>query len=382
MQKLNAAESIRGLASLTVVFSHLSLSFLPGLHRFDQPATAIAWVDWMHHSPFAFWYSGSAAVCVFFVLSAYVLSFSIYKQQSQIVSKIQNMLYKRYPRLMIPVLFSCLLTWMIFNSFQVDPQHTQAWLSEYLSQDIYLGQAVYQGSIGSFFFAQSSVNWVLWTMQIELFGSFLLFFLIYLGHKNHTLFIIFSIMLPVLSYFIWGEGMFLGLSSFVIGLYIYRYGKVLSFPLALGLFLTALYFAGVHQTSWSYQWFVAIFAEKSYDYGNFLAGVLLVYSVMLSPKLSSFLDHRSLLSLGRWSFSIYLLHLPLLYLFGVPILNQLIVWQWSEAAALIISFLLYFALLLGSAAGFSHYIDQFAIRMSHQFAQILINQDINKFRYK
>ena len=34
--KLNAVESIRGLACLAVVFSHLSLSFYPYLHHFDD----------------------------------------------------------------------------------------------------------------------------------------------------------------------------------------------------------------------------------------------------------------------------------------------------------------------------------------------------------
>lgn len=369
MQKLNAAESIRGLASLAVVFSHLSLSFFPGLHRFDEPSESIVWVDWMHNSPFAFWYSGTAAVFIFFVLSAYVLSFAIYKQRAQLVDKLQDMMYKRYPRLMIPVLCSCMLTWIVFNSFHVDSQYTQAWLAEYLAQNIHLGQALYEGSIGSFFFAQSSVNWVLWTMQIEFFGSFLLFFLIYLEQKNKHLFFIFSIALPIVSYFIWDEDMLLGLSCFVIGLYIYLYGKHLSFPLALILFITALYLAGVHQSSASYQWLVSIFGEKSYDYVNFLAGIVLVYSVVMSSKLSDMLDQKVLVLLGKWSFSIYLLHLPLLYLVGVPLLNQLMRWHIDYASTLVFSLVGYMAVLFCSAALFSQYVDQYAIAVSRKCAQ-------------
>jgi hypothetical protein len=33
--KINAAESIRGLACLAVVLSHLSLTFFPQMHHFD-----------------------------------------------------------------------------------------------------------------------------------------------------------------------------------------------------------------------------------------------------------------------------------------------------------------------------------------------------------
>ena len=94
------------------------------------------------------------------------------------------MLYKRYPRLAIPALFSCLLTWLLFQSFQVDPQNVGAWLADYLTQSVSLKDAIYQGAIGSFLFAQSSVNWVLWTMQVELFGSLLLFLLILIFSRS------------------------------------------------------------------------------------------------------------------------------------------------------------------------------------------------------
>ena len=78
MAKLNAAESIRGLACLAVVFSHLSLSFYPYLHHFSPDDRAHgSWDYFIHHSPFAFWYSGTAAVFVFFVLSGFVLSYAI-----------------------------------------------------------------------------------------------------------------------------------------------------------------------------------------------------------------------------------------------------------------------------------------------------------------
>lgn len=378
MQKLNAAESIRGLASLVVVLSHLSLSFLPGLHRFDPPSTEIAWVNWIHHSPLGFLYSGTAAVYVFFVLSGYVLSYAIYKHQAQLNTQLKSMMIKRYPRLMIPVLSSCLITWLIVNSFQVDAQYTQAWLAEYLGQTVTLSQALYQGSIGAFLFAQSSVNWVLWTMQIEFFGSFLLFFLIYISQKSHALFFIASIVLPLMSYMVWGEGMLLGLSCFVIGLYIYRYAKLLSWPSAVLLMFIALYFAGVHQSSASYQWWVKLLGHRAYEYGNFFAGALLVYSVVMNVELSKYLDKKMLVLLGRWSFSIYLLHLPLLYLFGVPILNQLMFWQLNYSFAVAIALLLYMLLLIVSAAIFSRYIDQFAIKLAQKSIQLLHRQKIER----
>ena len=89
--KINSAESIRGLACLAVVFSHLAMSFFPYLHHFDpNEVTDLAWVDAVHHSPFAFFYSGDAAVFVFFVLSGYVLSYATLRKPEQFHEKIKR----------------------------------------------------------------------------------------------------------------------------------------------------------------------------------------------------------------------------------------------------------------------------------------------------
>ena len=91
MSKINAAESIRGLACLAVVFSHLAMSFFPYLHHFDPKDQADPnWVSWVHHSPFAFVYSGDAAVFVFFVLSGYVLSYALLKNPQQFSAKLSD----------------------------------------------------------------------------------------------------------------------------------------------------------------------------------------------------------------------------------------------------------------------------------------------------
>ena len=379
MQKLNAAESIRGLACMAVVFSHLSLSFFPDLHAFDvvgplQPS----WMAWIHQSPFGFWFSGTAAVYVFFVLSGYVLSFAIYKHANQLQTKVKNMLYKRYPRLAIPALFSCLLTWLLFQSFQVDPQNVGAWLADYLTQSVSLKDAIYQGAIGSFLFAQSSVNWVLWTMQVELFGSLLLFLLILIRQYQQWLFFLAAVLLLSISYWIWSEGVFLGLSCFVLGMLIYAYARELPLFVAILMGLSGLYLAGTHDNSGSYQWLVALLGTKTYDYANALAGVLLVYSILMSPQISSYLDQKGLVKLGEWSFSIYLLHLPLLYLVCVPVLNQLIHWQVDAQLAVWAAIFIFLCALLRCAAIYSRYVDRFAIQVSQDFAQKIQSFHQNK----
>ena len=134
--KINSAESIRGLACLAVVFSHLAMSFFPFLHHFDpNEKTDLAWVYAIHHLPFGFLYSGDAAVFVFFVLSGYVLSYAILKSPEQFLNKIKMMMVKRYPRLMIPALTSCLIFWVVLKFSEFDSSHVGAWLQAFTVQD-------------------------------------------------------------------------------------------------------------------------------------------------------------------------------------------------------------------------------------------------------
>lgn len=373
MAKLNAAESIRGIACLAVVFSHLSLTFYPYLHHFDlDQKPENQWVYMIHHSPFGFWYSGTAAVFVFFVLSGFVLSYSICRSQN-IPKKIEIMAVKRYPRLAIPVFLSCILAWATKKFVEIDASGVNAWFQSYVDQPLSLGKAIYEGSIGSFLFAASDSNWVLWTMQIELFGSFLLFLLLFLYQYNKNLFFIASIAFPVAAYFK-DETFFFGMSSFVIGIYIYLYGKSVKFAVALPMFIVGLYLAGAHNTSHAYTWIQRYLGEKTYDYCNFLSGFFIVYSVLMSAKLSDILDKKLFVWLGRLSFSIYLLHMVMIYLVCVPVFNLLLQAHFSFDLAVISSIMICMAVTLFFAHFYSEYVDSFAINISNKLAKLLVNK--------
>lgn len=373
MQKINSAESIRGLACLAVVLSHLSLSFIPYLHRFDANDIANNQLIYaIHHSPFAFWYSGTAAVFIFFVLSGYVLSYAICKVPEQIPFKLKNMWIKRYPRLMIPALISCLIIWLIFNTIQIDSRQVGGWLQAYVMQDFSLKTAVYEGTIGSFLFAESSINWVLWTMTIELLGSFTLFILIYLKQLHTAFFVLGSVAFAGLALWWRGEGFFCGISSFIIGMYFYFYGRQIPLFIAAILLIFGLYLAGAHNSSWSYAWLYAQIGERTYEYSNFFAGILIVYSILMSQELSRVLDKPVLVWLGKLSFSVYLLHLILMYVICIPVFNLLLDLGASYLFAVLLAALIFIAATLWIAEFYSRYVDQLAMTSSQKLAKYLL----------
>lgn len=371
MAKFNAAESIRGLACIAVVFSHLSLTFYPYLHRFDQKDQAKGVFDYfIHHSPFAFWYSGTAAVFVFFVLSGFVLTYAIVKNNN-IPRKVLEMSIKRYPRLAIPTFLSCIIAWAVLAFSDLDSSLVNHWFQVYAQQNVTLSQSLYEGSIGSFLFGSSSINWVLWTMQIELFGSLLLFLLLLCFNFYKPLFWFGSFLLPFLGLYL-GERFFLGLLSFVIGCYIYLYAKQISVQIGIVLLCLGLYFAGVHNTSHAYHWLYKIIGYRTYDYVNFFAGILIVYSVLLTPKISQWLDKKPLVYLGKLSFSIYLLHMTLIYLVCIPLFNVMQYLGWSYHITVVIAVSMFFITLLGLSSVYSRYIDDFAVKCSGSVARFFL----------
>ncbi|MBF7682894.1 acyltransferase [Acinetobacter sp. B5B] len=375
MAKLNAAESIRGLACVAVVFSHLSLSFYPYLHHF-APKDRLhgSWNYTLHHSPFAFLYSGTAAVFVFFVLSGYILSYVALKNPNR-PKKILEMAIKRYPRLAIPAFLSCIIVWFTFLLTHVDSHLVSGWLQAYAQQDVRFTQAVYEGSIGAFLFAQSATNWVLWTMQIEFLGSLFLFSLLLIYHYQKIIFLPASVVLLLPFWFVADENFFLGMLSFVIGSYIYLYARQLPTLVGVGMLILGLYLAGVHNSSHAYHWLYHLLGWRTYEYGNFIAGILIVYSVLLTTQIGKTLDRPLLVGLGKLSFSIYLLHMIFIYLVCIPLFNLLIHQGFSYGVSVIVSSVVCLLVLLGIARVYSHYVDDFAVKCSNLLAAQLMKRE-------
>jgi peptidoglycan/LPS O-acetylase OafA/YrhL len=372
MSKNNAAESIRGLACMAVVFSHLSLTFYPYLHNFDKLTTSgNQTLDLLHDLPFGFLYSGTGAVFVFFVLSGYVLSYAILSKKNTTL-KIKSMALKRYPRLAIPAGFSGLVAFAaLFTS--IDSSHLPGnFVSHYHAQNYTLLQCLYEGFIGSFLFGQANTNFVLWTMQVELFASFMLFALLYVYTINKKLFVFLSLIAP-LPFILISSPALLGAYGFVAGSFLFLYGKKIPTHIAMILLIVGLYCAGINETSQSYQLFSAL-GTKAYILLNFLSGLLIVSSVLLNDKISASLNKKSLVKLGELSFSIYLLHLPLICLIAVPVFNLIFTKSNSYLLAALLAALACIIFVLFSANFYSKYIDQLSIRVANKIESVMTRE--------
>lgn len=368
MNKLHSAESLRGLACIAVVFSHLFGTFYPQLHSFYEsslPKFEIA--EYIYHSPFAFLYSGTGAVFIFFVLSGYVLTLSSLKS-TDYFKRFKVSIVKRYPRLAIPALFSCLLMYLCLQ-VNVDMSNTAEAVQK-IKIEPNLLDAIYNGAVGSFATGDQRYNRALWTMRIELIGSFIIYIACLLQYKP-ALRHIFLLVIAIVSIKI-PEQIQLGFYSFIIGHYLYFFRKSLPELFSIGLLILGLYFCGAHNNSASYTLFSNVFGEKTYEYLNFFGGILVVIAVLKSKIIDNFLDRKPLIWLGKVSFAIYLVHFSLIYIICVPIFNYLLTNNFTFVYASLIASVITFICILIFSSFYSRYIDDLSIKLSNKLAKFFI----------
>lgn len=159
-------------------------------------------------------------------------------------------------------------------------------------------------------------------MKNELIGSLIIFYLIYLKNiQKIKHFYFFSFLFLIISLSI-SKIFLLGILSFILGMAIYHMQNINKY-LSLFLLILGLYFIGFHKTSASYQiiYEASNHSKKSYDYTIFTGSLFITYAILKSHYLSQILSQKVLINLGKLSFSIYLNHLVILYIIGIPVFN-------------------------------------------------------------
>lgn len=378
--KILSVESIRGVACFVVLISHLSLTFFPYLHAFDGEADPALYPiqALLHELPLGFLFSGTSAVFVFFVLSGYILTKVALKNGGG-VKRVVLMGVKRYPRLMIPALTSCLIAYFCFYFFSLDKAHLSNWINQYGNEDSYsLVGAIRSGLLDVFFLSGWSVyNPVLWTMKVELFGSFIVYALCLnrITLKAPLLLPVCFLITLAATYagYLWIE-YGLGLIAFYGGYLMGIYGKVISRKLAWILLLIGIYFSGVHNTSWSYLFLYELLSEKAYQICNFLSGFFIVYAIIFNEEFNNWFSNKIAVFMGKVSFSVYLIHMPVISTVGVLLFNGIYSITGLYVIAALLASLLSIAIIYLLAIVFYQQVDYRGMKISSAVADFLFRQ--------
>lgn len=360
-------EGVRGFACLMVILSHLVYEYVPHWHASFRFPIRTKIDSFMANAPFGFIYSGNTAVSIFFVLSGIVLTKVILNSKNPYQS-ITSSVTKRYFRLALPAVFSCILIYIasvVSMHFGIKPQINNASL---------LG-AIKSGAIDSFFSDSPLYNVVLWTMKIELFGSLLVFFMCacMISSSRKNLVVILFLLISILSIKQSSDIYYL---LFILGSAIEINKPTFGIKMFTLLAFLAAYLSGYHYQNSSYETLNSftfnvndVKIENSQIY-NGIAGLLFVMSVCAYKKAENIFSNSFFVFLGKLSFSAYLVHMVVIFY-----INKLFISYFTEYAigVVILSFVSIIVTYLISII-FELSIDKFSIKLSNSIGRFFVKK--------
>lgn len=324
-------EGLRGVASLIVFFAHAVFMYFPYLGSLMRPypdAQAKSIVDAiLIYPPFNLLYCADAAVVVFFVLSGYVLTTKYFQRDS--TQLLESAAFRRYWRLILPGAASALLAWFIMkmglmgNKMAVD-LNMGGWTLEYYSHEVTFARAIWISFVEVPFFGNSfDLNGPLWTLQIELIGSLLLFSSYAILRRRSLVMscVWFAFIADVLA----SAGPSILYYLAILAGSLLNLGRAwLAGRAILSTILVALGVLGVMaDNAEHFAWLRSLSLPNLQPFGpdfnknpvllwQTLGSVALVAGVLGSGWVARCLSSRPLVFLGKISFSLYLIHTPVL----------------------------------------------------------------------
>ena len=380
-----ALEGLRGLACLSVVVGHFTYIFFPYLENNFRPIPGVqpAYLveRLLEYPPFTLAFSADAAVSIFFVLSGYVLTTKYFRNHE--VSALQSAATKRYVRLMIPCFASVVLAWVIWRAgltFSQDALaiHVAGWVPTAYAGHFRFSQSIIQGLFGAPLFGICTLNAPLWSIQVELIGSLLLFFVLAaLGRHPMWLVFWFLFFADILGY---RSSNVLYYVSFGAGAALNPAREWLKRHEPISLTLAIFGIIGVaFNHFYTYRPIEAIPLPDLAPYGpNFADGVpltselwwhsigavLLVAGAIGSRRVAAAFASRLPVLLGKLSFAIYVLHWPILMSVGLGAAWGLQKIGIPFVFSVVTAFVVFMSTTFAMATLFERFIDRPSIRLA------------------
>lgn len=367
IERLHFLDGLRGWGSVMVLLSHTYQCWLINPVGMSEAGYS-GILQWINRTPLGVAMDGLLAVYIFFAISGFALSYPV------LVSKaphrtLANMALFRYPRLAIPILASAIFAfalWPYFVNVEADAFSHSQWLATFYrfppswqslltfsSHDVFLA---YDGA--------KSWNPVLWTMPIELVGSFVVFGLVLLTRARPI-----RIALAVLyaAYYLQSP-----LCCFATGYLVAEYtmAKRQNAPRLGAVLLISSILLAIS---------IRAFAISSQAVLTLTATAILL-SISISPVLQKPLSSSISRLLGRLSFPLYLVHLPIICSLGSWLYVQIYPQSNFWVAALVVGPVV-IAASFAVAVVFGKLIDDTVLDAAKNVVKAAVNQSIALLTY-
>lgn len=323
-KKLVYLDGLKGIGCVVVFLTHFVFAFYYGMYHY-QPESChlpgnldIA----IGKSPLNLFYNGNSAVRLFLILSGYLLCRSFFLTGDK--RRLAESAKKRYFRLMPAVLvvnvviYFCMRLGLYQNARAAVPAGSAEWFAGFNAFPPSFSDMLKESLFGCFLFGTNDYNGVLWTLQMLFLGAYLDYILAALVSRLRVRWLIYGVLAVLLlrTDFL---GMFLGyvLCDFMHTDWAWRRKLCGCRPLNWCLFAAGLYFMAYPSSGFGYEgtiWAILPFVFVNYYH---IFGVLcFVFSVLNLESVQKFFSGKVFRYLGRISYSLYLIHFPVIATFG------------------------------------------------------------------
>jgi peptidoglycan/LPS O-acetylase OafA/YrhL len=323
--KFRELEGLRGVAAFVVLLAHLRLTFF-----IEESSAFHAHLGDFSGRVFEALFDGNFAVWLFWTMSAFVLSLRFHETLGQENSReaMSSAAIRRYPRLVIPALASVVLAWFFLRcglmtntllAGELGPKY-QDWLGSFYLFEADFIKALKTATWQSFFSydRSSTYNAVLWTMEVELIGSFFLFaFLALFGkHQSRLLFYIAAALIAAKLTLHWINAFTFGM--LLSDIWVNRRRVISRLPAAAKKFIFFL-----RKSIWVFSFsglslLILIGSSNRFGILHLILAVVTTAFVIASIPANKVFSAPPLVFLGKISFGLYLVHLPIICVVSYP----------------------------------------------------------------
>lgn len=377
-------EGLRGFAALMVVVFHSLYLFFPFMMEGDSTYGAVSKThleNFFYGNPLSVIFSGGFAVSIFFVLSGFVLSISYMRSRED--DEVRKLALKRYLRLMPPAAASIGIAFLLLSFGLMKNQEAanilgNHWLGSLWNFPPNIFDAMYQAFIGAYTSGQVTYNSVLWTMQYEFLGSFLLFATLLIFGKFKIRWLIYGV-LAVFFWKTWYLGFILGVLLAELHSSKTLHKKLSDFKYWPAILLVGLFVGGypkgpIKDTAYNYLHLGVLGQFENFSFWLTVGAVLVVMCALYWRPMKRVLSTKYFAHFGKLTYSLYLTHKLVL----VTVTSYLVIILTNRGLPLKLTllFVLPLSLLLmyGLAFVFTKYVDVPSIRVARNFCRSVINR--------
>lgn len=379
MKKLDYIDGLKGIGALMVFFCHFVFAFYYAAYSLTEDAvnTASGIEIAIGRTPLNLLYSGNTAVCLFLVFSGFVLCLSYFRTRDK--KRLKAAAWKRYFRLMPMILMVNMAIFILMslglyrNDEAAILTKSTVWFAGFNQFQPNALQMLGESLVGCFLFGSNDYNGVLWTMPYLFSGALVVYLAAYLVGENPFRYVAYGVMLLVaVKTDVYFSGIFLGFAAADFfctrekGMELWKRW----WALPMGSFVLGLYLLSYPSIGADMSGTIYGVLPPAYTTIYHLAGAaLLLAGVLGLPGLQRFFGAKPFRFLGKISYSLYLLHFPVIATFSCWLFLSLY-GKMSYGLLTSLNFVCTLALTLALSALSQKYLEPVSGRLIHGISNL------------